>query len=486
MKTVKARITVTVLSILIISYLLISLSIYIAIGSVYRYSESKNLNSAAERISNIGAELMGKISVEKLPYIDMLNILYQDEIDAYSKTAGYYIITADKYNRVIYASENAQSFLTEKGYPTKYIADILNGEEFKSAKTMSDYYDTDVITAGVPVEKDGEIVGAILCSLPAVALSKLRTIAMRTIALTTLTVLFIGLIIAYFLSLKITKPISEVSKAAKMISGGDFSQRVNISAYESEIGELAANFNEMAQALENSDKIKSAFISDVSHELRTPMTTIIGFLQGIADGVISEEEHGKYINICLEESKRLSRLVTKLLEITRLESDEEELNPSRFDFIKKIRFAILKFEKQINDKHIKIYGEYDNTCSVVFADEDGIERVLINLIDNAVKFTDFGGEIIITTKEIAGKLKVSVSNSGQGIDADNINSIWDKFYKGDKSRSSDVKGTGLGLYFAKKILSSHGEKISVTCEKTEKTTYTTFKFELKLSEKENI
>lgn len=485
MKSIKSRLTAAVVLIVILSILAEGAAVYFSIGRVYRLQEGKNICDTAKRLGDIAAGVMGKTDLNGLEYTNILELVYGNDIQAYSKSRGYYIITVDKYNRVIFSSENAHNLISAKGMPKDFVNKVISGESFEATQDLSDYYGTNVITAAYPVYEDNVVIGAVICSLPTNYLSALRRSAMGSVLFVMLPVLVLGIVFVYMVSRTITNPVSKISRAARKIAEGDLTQRVDIK-YKNEIGELAENFNDMAQALESADNMKNSFISDVSHELRTPMTIIIGFLQGIEDGTITQDKQSKYIGICLEESRRLSRLVSQLLDVARMEANVGFADRSDFDINEKIRKAVMGFESAAKAKQIRIRADFEGESLSVYAESDNIERVLINLIDNAVKFTPTDGEIIVSTSAKGGKAEISVSNSGGGISEEDMLHIWDKFYKSDKSRSADKKGAGLGLYIVKKIVNGHGEKITVSCNaNSQGQIYTTFKFNLKLSEKES-
>ncbi len=488
MKTVKSSLRRAIILILCISFFVLYCSLYFSIGNIYRNQEGENITETTIRLCKVAAGVMGKTNIENLPHTYLLEKVYEEDIETCSKNTGYFIMTVDKYDRVIFASSNVESFLKEKGIPQKLIKDVLQGGSIDCTSDLSNYYDEKVITVARPVFSGEEVIGAVICSLPTDYLSKLRFGTMGSVLAVFFVMLIICLFVTYYISARITEPISEISRVSKLIADGNLTKRVELKNYENEIGELAVNFNEMVTALENSDKIKNSFISDVSHELKTPLTSVIGFLQGITDGVIPPEHYGKYIGICLEESRRLSRLINRLLDIARLESGDSVLEISSFDINEKIRNTVFKFKQQLTEKEIVVQADFYEDTLFVSADIDGIERVVTNLIDNAVKFTPVGGKVFITTKKNDTKAQICISNSGDGIADEDIENIWNKFYKSDKSRSNDPLGTGLGLFFVKKILGNHGERISVICEENpaERTVYTIFNFELKLTEKESI
>jgi len=202
----------------------------------------------------------------------------------------------------------------------------------------------------------------------------------------------------------------------------------------------------------------------VSHELRTPMTSIRGFIEGILDGTIPEEKHRYYLNIVREETNRLNRLVNDLLDLAKMEAGEKKLNISTFDINELIRISIIKMERLITEKKIEVTANFEQENMKVLADPDAIERVLINLIHNAIKFTPDEGMIVARTWSDKEKVYVSIEDSGIGIEKQEIDLIWERFHKSDRSRSQDKTGTGLGLAIIKNIINDHKEKIWVESE----------------------
>lgn len=269
-------------------------------------------------------------------------------------------------------------------------------------------------------------------------------------------------ILTYFVSRNTVRPLVQMSVAAKKLSKGDFSTRINIDE-KNEIGDLANALNEMAISLENSETMRKNFIANVSHELKTPMTSISGFVDGILDGTIPESEHKKYLEIVSFESKRLSRLVVSMLNMAKFESGEVELNYSKVNINSSIIKCLLSFEKQINDKNIDIYG-LDKESIIIYADNDLIYQVIYNLVENAIKFVNQKGYIEFNLSVENDIFTFSIKNSGDGIKADDIPLIFDKFYKSDKSRSLDKTGVGLGLYIANSIINLHDGSIHVNSE----------------------
>lgn len=274
----------------------------------------------------------------------------------------------------------------------------------------------------------------------------------------------------YVLTYRLTKPLKSMSEAAKAMSKGDFSKRVPVTS-DDEIGELAVSFNMMTNSLSRLESMRKSFVGDVSHELKTPMTTIGGFIDGILDGTIKEDEREYYLGIVSQEIKRLSRLVNGMLSMTRLESGEFALKPERFDFYGLLCNIMISQEQRIEKNKLEIAG-LDNLESVeIFADKDLIHQVIYNLVDNAIKFSNEGGKISFSLTENKEDIIFTITNTGVGIPQKELPFVFERFYKGDKSRSAVKNSTGLGLYIVKTIISAHKGTISVKSKENEFTAF---------------
>ena len=202
------------------------------------------------------------------------------------------------------------------------------------------------------------------------------------------------------------------------------------------------------------------FIANISHELRSPITSIRGFVEGMLDGTIPPEKHEYYLNVVLDESKRLTRLISDVLDLSRLESGEFSLKMDTFELNELIRIIIIRFENEIEAKKLNVNVVLAGENMYVIGDRDRIGQVISNLLDNAIKFTPEGGSINIKTKVNGKKIVVSIGDTGVGIPENELKLIWDRFHMVDKSRTQK-KGTGLGLSIVRQILNQHGESIWV-------------------------
>lgn len=338
---------------------------------------------------------------------------------------------------------------------------------------------------GSPVVVNGKTVAVVFATQPIVdGLAPYIFAIFRMFFTAALLAAIITFILVYLVSYRLTKPLREMSAAVKQYATGDFSKRIAIKHSKfkifgpDETDELIQAFNSMAQALATLEMSRRSFVANVSHELKTPMTTIGGFIDGILDGTIEKEKESQYLKIVSDEVKRLSRLVTGMLNMSKYEAGELDLKPVNFDISEMIFRTLIGFEQIIDKKHIEIRGLDSMNPNTLTADKDMINQVVYNLVDNAVKFTPDGGYIDVSSKSDSEKVIVKIRNSGKGIPSEEIDKIFERFYKIDKSRSYDVKGAGMGLYLCKMIVEFHGGQIVARSEVGE---YTEFIFQLPLN-----
>lgn len=285
-------------------------------------------------------------------------------------------------------------------------------------------------------------------------------------ALVTCGVFLAALAIAHIYSKRMAQPLDEMAAASRKFARGDFSVRVKqVEDPGDEMGALIDSFNKMADSLEKSEARRSEFFANVSHELRTPMTTISGFADGLLDGTIPPDQAEKYLLSIRDETRRLSRLVRDMLDISQMKAKIAE--PGRrgsFDITELILQTLLSFESRASVKNLDVDPQLPENSIMVYADRDAITQVIYNLLDNAVKFAAKDSCITLRLYKDNGKAYISVKNCGEVIPADDLPFIFDRFHKSDRSRSMDKTGVGLGLYLVKTIINSHDEDIAVRSE----------------------
>ncbi len=311
----------------------------------------------------------------------------------------------------------------------------------------------------------GQVIGIVMVSTPISATEGLILWVGNAFALLSGMILLLANIAMGFFSRRHEHPLREMAKTTAAFGHGDLGARVHLQGnYPAEVEELALSINNMASSLQKSEYSRQEFVANVSHELKTPMTTISGYVDGILDGTIPPELQQKYMQIVSDETKRLSRLVRSMLDISQLQSEggipEEKLN--RFDMGETLGMVLITFEQKINSKTIQVDVNLPDHPMYTIANRDYISQVVYNLVDNAVKFCPQGGNLTLGIREGTEKMYVSVANDGATIPPEELSLLFDRFHKIDKSRTRNQDGWGLGLYIVKTIVGLHGEDISVT------------------------
>ena len=292
----------------------------------------------------------------------------------------------------------------------------------------------------------------------------------------TLAVLFLALVLSLVVSKKMAEPLDEMTAAARRFAHGDFSVRVREDKGTDELAALTSSFNNMADSLERSEQQRNEFIANVSHELKTPMTTIAGFAEGILDGTIPPERQKESLEIIVSETRRLSRLVRRMLDLSRLKALSETAVTAQetFDLTEVMSRVIASLESKITSRKLDVDVQMPDEKLLVWGDPDSVTQVCYNLLDNAAKFAAPDSTITIHIAKKDGKAVTSIRNLGATIPSDELPLLFDRFHKADSSRSMDREGVGLGLYIVKTILGNLKENISVTSEDG----VTTFSFSL--------
>jgi signal transduction histidine kinase len=344
------------------------------------------------------------------------------------------------------------------------------------------YSDTRFVVAKPINSADGDIVGYVFISADTSSIvGAYRTFMWVALAVASAVMMF-ALLISLVYSKKMAEPLDEMAVAARKFAHGDFSVRIKNGAERTdEVGALIDSFNEMADSLEKSEERRNAFIGNISHELRTPMTTIAGFADGILDGTIPKDQEDKYLVAIADETRRLSRLVRNMLDVSQLQARVSDKSRRKdFDLTELILQTLLSFEKRADEKKLDMDLQLPEDHISVYADPDAITQVVYNLVDNAVKFAFESSVITVLLYKKSGKAYVSVKDRGETIPPDDLPFIFDRFHKSDHSRGLDKDGVGLGLYLVKTIINSHDEDIAVTSRDG----VTEFVFTLTLSETE--
>ena len=266
--------------------------------------------------------------------------------------------------------------------------------------------------------------------------------------------------------------IREIETALDRIAKGDFDTRIDKEKYSDaryHMADLIDKINHMASELGGMETMRQDFVSNVSHEIQSPLTSIKGFVSLLKDDTLSREEQLHYIGIIESESLRLSKLGENLLRLSTLESEYAVMNPHRYPLSRQLKDVVLLLEPQWSVKNIEV-SLSENTADI-FADEDLLSQVWINLLNNSIKFTPDGGKITIAVSGNDAQVQVAISDSGIGMTKETMTHVFERFYMADKARSRSAGGSGLGLSIVKKIVQLHHGKIDVESKLGEGTTF---------------
>ncbi len=452
---------------------------------VTQYWEAERWESLTSYATTVSLAITDKAVVknDKATFPKEYDDMIRDTVRTLSGGLHTDFIVTDENGAVTFCSENAEGIDTLTMIKPELVSAAMDGQ-LKEVSNFGGVYEGRYYIVGVPVQtlKNGELqpIGAVFVTSSAqhykeYVVTLVKIFCSAGIIIFALIFCFVGLF-----SYQLTKPLGQMAKAAKAFGKGDFSVRVNTTSND-EIGDLARSFNKMADSLAASEGMRRAFVANVSHELKTPMTTIAGFIDGILDGTIPKERQPYYLNIVTVEIKRLSRLVTSMLALSRIDSGELKMVKTSFDISSTVLNTFLTFEQKLEARKINVVGLDELQPLVVEGDPDMIHQVVYNLVENASKFTNVGGDITVKTQEVGDEAVVSITNTGEGIPPEQIGFIFDRFYKTDKSRSHDKNGMGLGLYLVRSIIRQHGGDITAESVEGE---YTTFEFRLPKKKKE--
>lgn len=454
--------------IILVSFIVLGGLLFGLLGDYIISEKEEVLRHTGDRVN----EMTGILIENQNSYL--AERLYRINLEAYGANTGSLILVADQSGTIFAASNSYFAHLEGQTLKKEQYGEVALGKHIKRVGTFEGLFEKAVLTVGLPLKYNNRIVGAIFLHAPIPEINKVRYEVFKLFMISVAVAMTAALILTFFLSRRISKPLKMINKAAKTIANGQFENRVTIDAKD-EIGELAKTFNSMAESLQNLENMRKSFIANVSHELRTPMTTITGFVEGMMDGTIPQERQNQYLGIVLDETRRLSRLVNDLLDLAKMEAGENQLEMREFDINELIRIAIIKFEKRITQKKIHVNAYFEDEHCMVRADVDSIQRVVTNLLDNAIKFCEYEKNIDITVTTKGNQVFISIRDQGIGIPKEELKYIWDRFYKTDKSRGRDKSGTGLGLAIVKNIINQHGQEITVESKQDE---YTKFTFTL--------
>jgi len=410
---------------------------------------------------------------------------YQLYVASLANISDSTVILAENDGEIVYASAGAGTGSILSGYvPADCMEAVRTQGGYAGRGSLGGLLNDKSFVTAVPILQSSFITGltyqrgVVLVVSDTSSLTAMWQDLAAIFLLSAAVVLLLASAISSVTSLRQTKPLKDMAEAVRRFGQGEFDVRVEgCEDRKDEVGELAEAFNAMAEALAKSEAQRSEFIANVSHELKTPMTTIAGFADGILDGTIPREKEGEALTTISSETRRLSRLVRRMLDISKLQSAENVTAQERFDVSELLLRVLVSLEGKITGRGLDVETDLPEGPVMVWGDPDAITQVCYNLLDNAIKFASPGTALGLGVQVKGEKAYISVTDRGETIPPEELGRVFDRFHKTDRSRSEDRDGVGLGLYIVKTIINNHRESITVTSEDG----VTTFTFTLTIA-----
>ena len=461
MKTTFSRTLFPAAIILLAALLLVGTGFQVLVRNYMDERTMENLKEDGAAISALATAYYMENSMSDRAFLTSLSLISQvTDSDA---------VICDSTGRLILCS-NAPLGCEHQGLvmDSSYLHQVIETGMVSSTGKIDGLYSDSRYVVALPIHDIFDrAVGIVIVSSPMTG-NRLLLDQMSDIFLfVSVLVVLVAVILMTFLARQQAQPLRDMAKAARAFGHGHLQARVQVDeSTPEEVQELALAFNNMASSLQKSEYQRQEFVANVSHELKTPMTTISGMVDGILDGTIPEEKQRHYMQLVSDETKRLSRLVRSMLDISRLQDQGgiPEEKKTRFDVCECAGQVLISFEQKILAKKLDVDVDIPEHPVYAYANQDYIVQVIYNLLDNAVKFCPEAGTLGLRLRIGTTKLYLSISNTGSTIPPEELPLVFDRFHKLDKSRSQNRDGWGLGLYIVKTIIDSHGENISVSSE----------------------
>ena len=343
---------------------------------------------------------------------------------------------------------------------------IRSGEKRAQYIYTNPIFHNKTILYGVKLESD--TYAFIMASLE--PLGATTSILASQLVYVTIGVLLLSFVIAYFISKNISKPIVQMSRSAKRMGNGILNVHFDTNSSIEEINELAVTLNKMNAELVKTDELRRDLMANVSHDLKTPLTMIKAYAEMIRDLDQQKEKRDTHLNVIIEEADRLNVLVNDILNLSKLQSNIEELNMEEFDLTECIN-TILKRYDILREKEGYQFIFKQTKPLMIQADRAKMEQVIYNLINNAINYTGKDNKVTIKVKESKDSIRVQIIDTGKGIKEEDLDVIWDRYYKSSKKHKRNAFGTGLGLSIVKNVLEHHHFNYGVTSKINKGTTF---------------
>ncbi|MEW6244360.1 MAG: HAMP domain-containing sensor histidine kinase [Bacillota bacterium] len=375
----------------------------------------------------------------------------------------------DAEGRVIATSERHMAAQRRFGPTQAQVQAVLAGE-ISVTKWPALALTAARINVGLPVVVNGRVQGAVFLSATVAGYVDILAAVRRQTVYAALAALVVAVFVAWNMSRAISRPLSQIGRIAEQVANGNFSERVEETGTD-EIATLARTFNLAVDEVERTvseqqrlDSIRREFVANLSHEFRAPLASIRGFLEAMLMDMVSEEERARYLNMMLDDAKRLGRLVDDMLELSRIQAPQARVDLLEVDAVEALERAKTRMSQRAARAGVDIQVAPESDPVQVLADPDRLDQILTNLVENAIKFTKPGGHVRLSVRDAKDRVWFWVSDTGRGIPEQDLPYIWDRFYKVDKARDRADLGTGLGLAIVKELVLLHGGDVAVESE----------------------
>lgn len=395
-------------------------------------------------------------------------VLIQQTVDLLSKTTGSKIYILRLSPAAVKEALNLESIKND--HLAKDLPKIMSGETIMKKRQFSGRLKMDVVYVGAPLEIRQQISGAVLLFSPFNEVEKIVQPIYKIVWTSALVFVLVAAFLIHMVSRRISSPIMQMSQAAEEIAAGNYERTIEVTGAD-EISRLANSFLYMRRRIQQTERMRQELLANVSHELRTPLTSIRGFIQAILDGVVAPSDQRRYLKLSYQEAGRLAKLTGDLLDLAKLQTGNLQLHKTQINLRDWLEEICDSFALACEQKNILLKKDFSQNLYMQ-VDADRFAQVIINLLHNALKFTSPGGSISLVTRQQEKKVILQITDTGIGMAEEELSSIFDHFYKVDKSRDANQGGSGIGLYVAKQIVQLHGGTITAASQVGQGTSFT--------------
>ncbi len=444
--TVKIWLFLALFSIIIIAFLWFFQVIFI--DTYYEWYKTNEINIMSKIV---------KANYNKDNFESLLDEIY------YKRGVCIEIVSLDG---LVYSTNNMnRSCLVEKNNPniTYYKTEfMLSNSNNITYKVVNDILKSETLVYGLKL--DDNYYAFLNTSIDPI--DSTIVILKNQLIIVTIIVLLLAFVIGAYISKKLSKPITSLNNSAKRLANGDYTVQFDNNSEIDEIDELANTLNYTKEQLSKTDELRRELMANVSHDLKTPLTMIKAYTEMVRDisykNKVKREEH---LNIIIEEVERLNLLVNDILDLSSMQSNITKLNKEKFDLIELINTILNRYKIYTITENYIFNFEKNKDKIIINADKKKMEQVIYNLINNAINYTGNDNTVTIRVTDSKKNIKVEIIDTGKGIDKDEIDRIWDKYYKSDKKHKRNVIGTGIGLSIVKNIFVLHDYEFGVESQK---------------------